>query len=299
MTAPQTTAEAALSAGRGGQASGAGVEAPTPGPRPRAASAGRRLRRVVAPAVVLLLFIGVWYLVADVLMSPDRRFLVPTPHAVWQECGSNAVNREELLRGLWVTAKVSVCGLLVATLIGMAFAVVMSLADWLEDSFYPYAILLQVIPVLAIAPLLGLLLGFGLTSRVIVCVLIALFPIITNTLFGLKSADRSMHEIFTLMKVGRARRLLMLQFPAALPSIFTGLRISGGAAVVGAVVGDFFFQRGEAGLGVLLQAYSTQLLTAQLYGDVILAALLGVAMFVVLSALQTLVTGKWYSPTTK
>jgi NitT/TauT family transport system permease protein len=253
----------------------------------------------VALAVVFLLFIGVWYLVSEVLMSPSRRFLVPPPHAVWQESIANAANRDELLRGLWVTAKVSLCGLLIATLIGVAFAVVMSLADWLEDSFYPYAILLQVIPILAIAPLLGLLFGFGFTSRVIVCVLVALFPIITNTLFGLKAADKGMHELFTLMKVGRVRRLLKLQFPAALPSIFTGLRISGGAAVIGAVVGDFFFQRGEAGLGVLLQTYSSQLLTPQLYGDAIFAALLGIAMFMALSGLLALTTGKWYSPTTK
>jgi NitT/TauT family transport system permease protein len=252
---------------------------------------------VAAPTVVLGLFIGVWYLFAEVLMSPERRFLVPPPHIVWQESFANADNRAELLQALWVTTKVSVAGLLIATAIGVVFAVVMSLADWLEDSFYPYAILLQVIPVLAIAPLLGLLFGFGFTSRVIVCVLIALFPIITNTLFGLKSADRSMHELFTLMKVGRVRRLLLLQLPAALPSIFTGLRISGGAAVVGAVVGDFFFQRGEAGLGVLLQAYSNQLLTPQLYGNVVLSALLGVAMFLAMSALLVVTTGKWYDPT--
>ncbi|CAN5480240.1 ABC transporter permease [soil metagenome] len=270
---------------------------PTRSPRQRVRR--RRVRRILAPVVVLALSIGIWYLFAEVLMSPERRFLVPPPHVVWQESFANPDNRAELLQGLWVTTKVSVTGLAIATLIGTVFAVVMSLADWLEDSFYPYAILLQVIPVLAIAPLLGLLFGFGFTSRVIVCVLIALFPIITNTLFGLKSVDRSMHELFTLMKVGRTRRLLMLQFPAALPSIFTGLRISGGAAVVGAVVGDFFFQRGEAGLGVLLQAYSNQLLTPQLYGNVILAALLGVAMFMVMSALMVLTTGKWYSPTTK
>jgi NitT/TauT family transport system permease protein len=249
--------------------------------------------------VVFVLFIGVWYLISEVLMSPDRRFLVPPPNTVWQECVTNAANRDQLLSALWVTAKVSLSGLLIATIIGIAFAVMMSLADWLEDSFYPYAILIQVMPILAIAPLLGLLFGFDFTSRVIVCVLLALFPIITNTLFGLKAADQSTHELFTLMDVGRTRRLLKLQFPAALPSIFTGLRISGGAAVVGAVVGDFFFQRGDPGLGVLLQTFSAQLLVPQLYGDAILAALLGIAMYIALSVLLTLTTGKWYSPTTR
>jgi len=258
-----------------------------------------RARRIAAPTVVFLLFIGVWYLVSEVLMSPSRRFLVPPPDTVWQESIANAPNRAQLLSGLWVTAEVSLCGLLIATLIGMAFAVVMSLAGWLEDSFYPYAILLQVLPILAIAPLLGLLFGFGFTSSVIVCVMVALFPIITNTLFGLKAADKGMHELFTLMKVGRVRRLLKLQFPAALPSIFTGLRISAGASVIGAVIGDFFFQRGEPGLGALLETYSAQLLTSQLYGDAIFAALLGIAMFTVVSALLALTTRNWYSPTTR
>jgi NitT/TauT family transport system permease protein len=265
----------------------------------RAVPTGRGARRILGPAMVFVVFIGLWYLTSKVLMSPSRRFLVPPPDAVWRECIGNAANRKELLDALWETVKVSLCGLLIATVIGTAFAVVMSLADWLEDSFYPYAILVQVMPILAIAPLLGLLFGYDFTSRVIVCVLLALFPIITNTLFGLKAADKSMHELFTLARVGRTRRLLKLQFPAALPSIFTGLRISGGAAVVGAVVGDFFFQRGEPGLGVLLQTFSAQLLIPQLYGVAILSALLGIAVYVALSLLLRLTTGRWYSPVTR
>jgi NitT/TauT family transport system permease protein len=248
------------------------------------------------PLAAFGVFIGIWYLFSEVLMSPRRRFLVPPPHAVWQATVMNAANRSQLIHALLVTTRVSLTGLGIAAAIGVSVAVLMSLASWVEASIYPYAVLVQVMPILAIVPLLGLLFGFGLTSRVIVCVIITLFPIITNTLFGLKAADRDMHDVFTLMKVSRATRLWKLQFPAAMPAIFAGLRIAGGAAVVGAVVGDFFFQRGDAGLGVLIQQYSTQELTPQLYGVVVCSALLGVAIFSLFVGLSKLVTGKWYRP---
>lgn len=265
---------------------------------PRGKSA-HRVRAIVAPLIIFVGMIALWYLVSLVLMPAQRRFLVPTPDAVVVVSFLNVANRQELFDGLWVTAGVALTGLGIATVVGIAAAVVMSMKDWVEASFYPYAILLQVVPILAIAPLIGLLFGFGFNSRVTVCVLIALFPIITNTLFGLKSADVRMHEMFTLMGVGRTRRLLKLQFPAAMPAIFTGIQIAAGLAVVGAVVGDFFFQRGEAGLGVLLQRYSTQLLTPQLYGSVVLSAALGVVVFGAARIAMAIVTGKWYSPTTK
>lgn len=265
--------------------------------------APRRARRLtvrsVAPIVTFAIAIGIWYLFAEVLMSPRRRFLVPAPHRVWQSSFADSGNRADMLDAVSVTAKVSLLGLVIATAIGVAIAVAMSLATWVEASLYPYAILIQVVPILAIVPLLGLLFGFGFRSRVIVCVMIALFPIITNTLFGLKSADRGMHELFTLADVSRAKRLWKLQFPAALPSIFTGLRIAAGASVIGAVVGDFFFQRGEAGLGVLLRTYSTQLLTPQLYGVVVLCSLLGVAIFGAFTLAAKLTIGAWHRPVTK
>lgn len=255
--------------------------------------------RLVAPVVVFGIAIGIWYLFSEVLMSPHRRFLVPAPHEVWQGSFADSANRSDLLAALWVTTKVSLTGLAIATVIGVTIAVVMSLAPWVEASLYPYAILVQVIPILAIVPLLGLLFGFGFRSRVLVCVMIALFPIITNTLFGLKSAEGGAHELFTLQGVSRRTRLMKLQFPAALPSMFTGLRIAAGAAVIGAVVGDFFFQRGDAGLGVLLRNYSTQLLTPQLYGVVVLCALLGVVIFAACTLASKVAVGAWYTPVTK
>jgi NitT/TauT family transport system permease protein len=262
--------------------------------RPAGDRRGTARRLILPPLGAFGLFIGIWYLFSEVLMSPSRRFLIPPPHAVWQSTITNAANRTQLLEALWVTTKVALTGLAIAAVIGIAVAVLMSLASWVEASIYPYAVLVQVMPILAIVPLLGLLFGFSFRSRVIVCVIITLFPVITNTLFGLKVADRDMHDLFSMMKVGAVTRLWKLQFPAAMPAIFAGLRIGGGAAVVGAVVGDFFFQRGDAGLGVLIEQYSTQELTPQLYGVVICSALLGVVIFSLFVCLSKLVTGKWY-----
>ena len=128
----------------------------------------------------------------------------------------------------------------------MTFAILMSQAKWVERSFYPYAVALQTVPILALTPLIGQFFDYNFRSRVIVCVIISLFPIIANTLFGLLSADQGHHDLFRLHGAGRWTRLWKLQFPGALPAIFTGLRISAGLSVIGAIVGDFFFRRGDA-----------------------------------------------------
>ena len=127
----------------------------------------------------------------------------------------------------------------------------MSQAKWVERSLFPYAVVLQTIPILALVPLIGFWFDFNFRSRVIVCVLIAIFPIINNTLFGLLSADQGQHDLFTLHDSSRFTRLWRLQLPAGMPAIFSGFRISAGLAVIGAIVGDFFFRQGDPGIGKL------------------------------------------------
>jgi NitT/TauT family transport system permease protein len=129
-----------------------------------------------------------------------------------------------------------------------------------------------------------------------VCVIISLFPIITNTLFGLKSAERGLHDLFTLCRAGRRVRLLRLQFPAALPAVFTGLRISAGLSVIGAIVGDYFFRQGEPGIGRLLDNFSKNLQSEQLFAAVALSSMLGLAVFCVFGWLAKRMTGHWYEP---
>jgi NitT/TauT family transport system permease protein len=169
----------------------------------------------------------------------------------------------------------------------------MSQAKVVERAIFPYAVVLQAIPILAIVPLIGFWFGYGFASRVLVCVIIALFPIVVNTLFGLLSADQGMHDLFTLHKANRLTRLRRLMFPAALPAVFAGLRISAGLSVIGAIVGDFFFGQGEVGIGQLLKRYANRLEGEQLFASVILSSALGVSVFLFFGWLSGRLIGKW------
>ena len=130
-----------------------------------------------------------------------------------------------------------------------------------------------------------------------VCFLIAVFPIVSNTLFGLLSADRGQHDLFTLRGASRFTRLWKLQLPGAMPAIFTGFRISAGLSVIGAVVGELFFKRGNKGIGILMDTYRSRNNYPLTYGALILSSLLGIAVFVVFGLLSKLVVGRWHEAT--
>lgn len=185
-------------------------------------------------------------------------------------------------------------GLAIAIAIGMTIAVAMSQARWVERSLYPYAVVLQTIPILAVVPIIGFWFGFGFNSRVIVCVLIALFPIINNTLFGLRSVDAGHHDLFTLHGAGRLTRLRKLLLPAALLVIFAGFRISAGLSVIGAVVGDFFFRQGQEGIGILIDVYRGRIQSEQMFAAVLLSSLLGIVVFWAFGFLSRRVVGSWH-----
>lgn len=257
-----------------------------------------RLRRIAAqllpPAVLGALLIGIWYFVSYVVLDAKRRFLLEPPHEVWKVGFAAWDNFHEILDGLWSSTKVAGIGLAIAIAIGFILATAMSQTKLIERAVFPYAVSLQAVPILAIVPLLGFWFGFGTTSRVVVCVLISLFPIIVNTLFGLQSAERGMHDLLTLHHANRITRLRKLQFPAALPAVFAGLRISAGLSVIGAIVGDFFFGRGEPGIGQLLQKYANRLLGEQLLAAIIMSSALGVTVFLLFGWLQNRVIGRWY-----
>jgi NitT/TauT family transport system permease protein len=238
--------------------------------------------------------IGLWYAVSYLLLTPDRRFLVPPPDAVIRVGYLDSDNRAELLEGLRLSAKVATLGLATAAVVGISMAIIMSQARWVEDSLFPYFVILQATPILALVPLYGFWFGYGFATRVLVCTLISVFPIMTNTLFGLRSVDESYHDLFTLLGAGRLTRLWRLQLPSALPSIFTGLRISAGLSVIGAIVGDFFFRQGEPGMGVLIDLYRARIQSEQLFAAVLLSSSFGLAVFLFFGALARWVVGGWH-----
>ena len=254
--------------------------------------------KVLGPFLVACGFVAIWYGVTYLALPDHQRFLLPPPHEVVTDGFLDAQTRSELISGLWSTTRVATLGLLLAFTLGSFFAIFLAQARWIERSFYPYAVILQTIPVLALTPLVGLWFGFNFRSRVLICLILALFPIITNTLFGLRSTAKAHHELFTLHDSGRWTRLVRLQLPSALPAIFTGLRISAGLSVIGAIVADFFFRQGEKGIGRLLDVYRSQLASDKLIAAVICSAALGVAVFLVITALSNRVLRSWHDSAT-
>lgn len=273
----------------------AGAGAPAPVRRRR--RGGGRVAGVVAPLGVFVVLIGIWYAITYLVLDPGRRFLMPPPQAVVTDAFLDGPTMERIGQAVLQTVVVSFTGLAIAIVIGMVWAVVMSQAKVAERSLFPYAVALQCIPILALVPLIGFWFGYGFPSRVIVCVLIALFPIVANTLFGLQSVDRGMHELFDLHGVGRVTRLVKLQFPAAMPAVFAGFRISAGLSVVGAIVGDIFFKQGTPGLGIVLDNFRSRLQGAELFASIFVAAGLGIAVFLLFGWLGRLAVGRWYDQT--
>jgi NitT/TauT family transport system permease protein len=267
---------------------------------PVPAKKSKNYLREYGPAVlVFVLFIGFWYLLHYVILSDQKKFLVPPPHAVIQESFLDEKSRSELMEGLKNTAFIALFGFVIASVLALAGAIVMALSRTMERALFPYAVALQTIPVLALVPLFSVWFGPTRTARLVTTVLVALFPILTNFLFGLKSFDRGHRDLFTLNKARVPVRLWKLQMPAALPSIFTGLRIGAGLCVIGALVADFFFTRGDLGLGRLLNNYAKRLQYEQLFGGVILASALGVVIYLLIGWLGNRTLRNWHESEAK
>ncbi len=258
-------------------------------------SRGRLAAETILPPIVMgVLFIGFWYAISYGVLDERRRFLLRPPHQVLEVGFLDWENFSEILNGLVSSTKVAMIGLFISIMIGFFLATVMSQAKVVERAIFPFMVTLQAIPILAIVPLISFWWGTGQRSRVVVCIIISLFPIIVNTLFGLQSAERGMHDLFTLHRASRTTRLRKLMFPAALPAIFAGLRISAGLSVIGAIVGDFFFGLGDVGIGQLLRKYANNLWGEQLLAAVIMSSALGVTVFLIFGWIQNMAIGKWH-----
>jgi NitT/TauT family transport system permease protein len=262
---------------------------------------GFKISDYVGPAITFALFIGVWYLISGVVLPEHKRFLLPTPHEVidegflvWRTGERRGL--QPILMSLWDSAKIAIIGLAITIVLGMTLAVIMSTRRWLERATWPFLVAVQSAPILALTPLIRALIDGTQTQRLLVVVLISIFPIVSNTLFGLLSAEKSQHELFTLQNASRWVRLTKLQFPAALPNIFLGFRISAGLAVIGAVVGDFYFRDGDViGIGAIIQLYRNRLWGPELIASILLASALGLVVFLFFGWLSRVAIGKWHT----
>jgi NitT/TauT family transport system permease protein len=257
---------------------------------------------IVAPVIGFAAFIGLWYLMSYWALGHiwhKPQFLITPPHTVVHDSFLVSIPRTAMLKALYYTTIVALTGLGIAIVIGMLLAILMAQARPVERAMWPYLVAMQAIPIIALVPIIGSIFGYGQAPRVFVCVIISIFPIVSTTLFGLLSAERGQHDLFTLRGASRWTRLTKLQLPNALPSIFNGFRIAAGLSVIGAVVGELFFVRGEKGIGILMEQYRSRNIYPLTYGCLVLAALLGIAVFILFGWISNLVVGRWHETTRK
>jgi NitT/TauT family transport system permease protein len=260
-----------------------------------------RLSAILLPLTTLIVFLTIWYLYAKFNYDNpvQRRNALPYPHEIITD-GFMPINDKvnglrPILGYMWPTVKVTLLGLSIAIALGVLIAVLMNLSRGIERSLFPYAVLLQTVPILAITPLLTELFGEELGVRLVVTVLVAIFPVITNMLFGLQSTDRSLHDLFTLNHASRWTRLIKLEFPSALPSLMTGIRIASGSAVIGSVVADFFFAKGEKGIGYYIRTRQQQAIQRpEMFAGTITASLFGILMFILIGWLTSRAIRNWH-----
>jgi NitT/TauT family transport system permease protein len=218
-----------------------------------------------------------------------RAFLVPPPSAVF---GTMLRDWPELLTALAKTSAGALSGFALSAVGGIAIAVFLSSSRAVQEAFYPYAVFFQTVPVIAVAPLLVIWFGYGMRTVVASAFIVSIFPVIANTLTGLLSCDPALRDLFRLYGASRAATLCKLSFPSALPQILTGLRIAGGLAVIGAIVGEFI---GGQGLGSVVDIARTQQRTDKVFAAVLLASFLGLALFGLINLLSHFVLRRWHA----
>jgi NitT/TauT family transport system permease protein len=229
--------------------------------------------------LVLLFSLIVWELATRLFDIPT--YLLPAPRLV---VGQFAERPGLFLEGLRVTAIESAVGFTVAAVTGGLLGILIARSRLTEEMLYPYLNILRVTPVVAIAPLLTIWLGHGMTPIIVVSALIAFFPIVVGTVLGMKSVDAELISLMRILNATEFTELRRIRLPNALPHLFAAFRISAPMAVIGAIVGEFV--GGSRGLGYLLVAFQAQLSTSSVFVLVLLSGLLGIAFFNVVVLLE-------------
>ena len=243
------------------------------------------------PLGFAVLLLGAWQ--AWVTLADIPAFLLPSP---WRIAQTLVQDWALLWPAWWVTVKITLWAFACAVLLGMLIAFAFVQSRWLEAALFPYAVLLQVTPIVAIAPLIIIWVKDPTTSLVLCATLVALFPIIANTTQGLRSVSPGLLAYFELRGAKRWQTLWRLRLPSALPYVFTGWRISGGLALIGAVVAEFVAGTGGTATGLAYQILQSgyQLDIPRMFAALVLITLTGIAQFSVLSAVSRWALAGWH-----
>lgn len=264
--------------------------------RPLAAAPARPrsrepLLRVALPAALIAGLLALWELLVRVNEVPH--YIIPAPTLI---LSTLVEHWGTLSAALWFTVKLTLLALAAAIAGGVLLAIAFSLSKWVEISLFPIAVILQVTPIVAIAPLI-LIYVSSTTGALLLCAwIVAFFPILSNTVIGLKSADSNLRDLFTLYQTTPWQRFRYLLVPSALPYFMGGLKIAGGLSLIGAVVAEFTAGTAgrETGLAsrILESSFRTEI--PMMFAALLLVSLLGILIFIVFAALSRLVLGHWH-----
>jgi NitT/TauT family transport system permease protein len=250
-----------------------------------------RFMRLAMPLGIGSAAVVLWQLAVTSLDVP--KYIVPSPLLVFQTL---IVDRGLLFQSLFVTLQITFAAFACALVVGTLLAFFFVQSRWIEISLFPYAVLLQVTPIVAIAPLIIIWVKQPMAGLVICATLVALFPIIANTTLGLRSVNPGLVNLFRMNKATRLQTLLRLRIPSALPYFFGGARISSGLALIGAVVAEFVAGSGGTGSGLAYQILQAgyQLNIPRLFAALVLITATGVLLFSLMVLLSRLALGHWH-----
>lgn len=250
-----------------------------------------RIGRMAAPALTLLVALAIWE--AAVLVLKPAPFLVPSPAAVASAAWSEAPM-------LWAatlrTAAGSAGGFAVAAALGLVLGSAIAAIGVLRRGIYPLATVFQMVPLVAVAPLMVIWFGYGIRTTIAASAVVAFFPVLAATIDGLSSVDPGLRELFAMHGSRGFQRWRKLDLPSSLPSVATGLRIAAGLAVIGAVVGEFVSGYGgrDAPLGIVILTAMREARTELVFAAVALAAMVGFALFGLVNAAAWLALRRWH-----
>lgn len=257
----------------------------------------------IAPAVVGIIALIIWELLVRITNLPP--FLLPGPVLVIQTL---VKDWGELFPSLITTIQITLLAFIAAVISGVVISVLFVQSKWIERSFFPYAVVLQTTPIVAIAPLIILWIrrivpepNTTFAALVVCAWIVAFFPIISNTTLGLNSVDHNLRNVFQLYRASKWQTLIYLQLPAAMPYFLGGLKISGGLALIGAVVAEFVAGTGGAKAGlayqILMASYNLQI--PRMFAALLMTTVLGVIIFVSLTALSDFLLKNWHESAVK
>jgi NitT/TauT family transport system permease protein len=251
---------------------------------------------IIAPIGIGVLALALWEGIVRWKGIPP--YILPGPLLIGETLVEDWATLSD---SLWITLRITFAALFAAVIIGVILALVFTQSKWLELSLFPYAVVLQVTPIVAIAPLIIIWVGDTNLSLLLCAWLVAFFPILSNTILGLNSVDHNLIDLFQLYGATRGQMLRYLRLPAALPFFLGGLRISGGLALIGAVVAEFVAGTGgnASGLAYRILESSYQLRIPRMFAALLMISASGIAIFLLTSWISHLLLRRWHESAVK